>query len=210
LRLPAPATVIAGVALLVALGGTAVAAGVLPTNSVGTPQLKADAVVSSKVKNHSLRAVDFAPGQLPAGRRGARGPVGPAGPQGPQGATGPAGAAGPAGPTGPQGPQGPQGPAGGIAQLQYVAADFGPFPSHTQYSGEAVCPASAHVVGGGVVSESSSPGTQAVNSTYPSDGSGSETEGTRAWTADVDNLSSQSLGFTVYAICTAAASTTGP
>jgi hypothetical protein len=32
---------------------------------VGTAQLKANAVISSKVKNHSLLAADFKPGQLP-------------------------------------------------------------------------------------------------------------------------------------------------
>lgn len=51
----------------------------LPRNSVGTVQLKNNAVNSAKVKNASLRAADFAPGQIP---------VGPAGPPGPPGAAG--------------------------------------------------------------------------------------------------------------------------
>jgi len=38
------------------------AAVVLPKNSVGTRQLKANAVVSSKVKNGGLKAIDFAAG----------------------------------------------------------------------------------------------------------------------------------------------------
>ncbi|MFZ1880590.1 MAG: hypothetical protein WAU41_10525, partial [Gaiellaceae bacterium] len=59
-------------ALLVALGGTAYAAGVLPAGSVGTVQLRHDAVVSSKVKDASLLGRDFKPVQLP---RGARGPA---------------------------------------------------------------------------------------------------------------------------------------
>src|SRR3954447_19132004 len=100
-RLPAPGTVIAAIALLVALGGTAYAAGVLPSNSVGTAQLQANAVVSSKVRNHSLVAADFKQGQLPQGE------AGPAGAAGPAGQTGPAGAAGPNGPTGPAGAAGP-------------------------------------------------------------------------------------------------------
>jgi hypothetical protein len=91
---PAPSTVIASVALFVALCGTGVAAvAVLPVNSVGTAQLKANAVTSVKVNNgaitnaklalnavtsskvldRSLTAADFAEGQLPAG------PQGPAG-----------------------------------------------------------------------------------------------------------------------------------
>lgn len=97
---PSPATVIASIALLVALGGTSVAAvSALPRNSVGTPQLKNNSVNSLKVKNRSLKAIDFARGQLPAGQTGPTGPAGPAGPEGPAGAAGPKGDAGPAGPS---------------------------------------------------------------------------------------------------------------
>ncbi len=98
-----PATVIACIALLVALGGTGYAATSLPTNSVGTAQLKSNAVTNSKiaanavtttkVKNHSLTRVDFANGQIPAGPRGPVGPPGPAGAAGARGPTGPAGTA---------------------------------------------------------------------------------------------------------------------
>jgi len=58
--------VIACLALAVALSGTSYAQILnVPVNSVGTAQLKANAVISSKVKNHSLLAADFKPGQLP-------------------------------------------------------------------------------------------------------------------------------------------------
>jgi hypothetical protein len=74
---PSPATALASVALVFALGGTGVAAvTALPRNSVGTAQLKANAVTSAKVKNGSLLEADFRSGSLPAG---------PAGPQGPPG-----------------------------------------------------------------------------------------------------------------------------
>lgn len=93
---PSPAMVVASIALLVALGGTSVAAiSNVPLFSVGTPQLKPNAVVSSKVKNRSLLAVDFKQGQLPRGPRGFRGPQGPAGAPGPAGPSGPAGVAAP-------------------------------------------------------------------------------------------------------------------
>ena len=69
------------VALLVALGGTSYAAVLLPANSVGTAQLKSDAVVSSKVKDGSLLAIDFKSGQLPSGPAGPAGSAGPAGPR---------------------------------------------------------------------------------------------------------------------------------
>ena len=92
-RRPSAALVVACIALLVALGGTSVAAvsQLVPRNSVGTVQLRSNAVVSAKVRNRSLLAVDFRQGQIPAG------PTGPAGPAGPAGAAGPAGPAGPAG-----------------------------------------------------------------------------------------------------------------
>jgi hypothetical protein len=68
--------VIACLALLLALGGTSVAAiQALPRNSV----------TSVQVKDFSLLAKDFKRGQLP---RGATGPAGPAGPQGPAGPAG--------------------------------------------------------------------------------------------------------------------------
>ena len=59
-----------------------------PRNSVGTAQLRANAVVSSKVRNRSLLAVDFRRGQLPQGPAGPQGPVGPQGPAGAPGISG--------------------------------------------------------------------------------------------------------------------------
>jgi hypothetical protein len=98
-RHPSPAMVVACLALLVALGGTSVAAvEQVRRNSVGPaqlqfgavtgPKIRNNAVTSAKVRNRSLLRADFAPGQLPAG------PTGPAGPQGPAGAQGAAGPAG--------------------------------------------------------------------------------------------------------------------
>ncbi len=83
--------VVACIGLAIALSGTAYAVTALPRNSVGTAQLKANAVNSAKVKNRSLLRADFKAGQLPAGATGSAGPAGPtgsAGPAGPQGAKG--------------------------------------------------------------------------------------------------------------------------
>lgn len=94
---PTPSMAVACLALAVALSGTAVAASVaVAPNSVGTAQLKNNAVTTTKVKNGTLLAADFKAGQLKAGPTGPAGAAGAAGPAGPAGA---AGAAGPAGPS---------------------------------------------------------------------------------------------------------------
>ncbi|HXZ57678.1 MAG TPA: hypothetical protein VEG40_08865 [Gaiellaceae bacterium] len=82
-RRPSATTVIALIALAVGLGGTSYAATSLPRNSVGTLQLKSNAVTSTKVKNGSLLKRDFKRGQLPAGAIGPTGPAGAPGPAGP-------------------------------------------------------------------------------------------------------------------------------
>src|SRR3954451_16676596 len=106
---PSPALVVSVIALSVALGGTSYAAIVLPANSVGTKQIKKNAVTSAKVKNGSLLSADFAAGQLPAGATGATGAMGATGAKGDTGATG---AAGPAGSPGVKGDPGTPGAPG--------------------------------------------------------------------------------------------------
>ena len=76
IRKPSPAIVIACIALGVALSGTGYAALKIPANSVGTAQLKKNAVTTAKVKNGSLVASDFRPGQIPPGPQGPAGPAG--------------------------------------------------------------------------------------------------------------------------------------
>ena len=65
-------TIVAVTALVVAvLGSTplgrAASRMVLPSNSVGAPQIKKNAVTGLKVKDGTLLAADFKAGQLPAG-----------------------------------------------------------------------------------------------------------------------------------------------
>jgi hypothetical protein len=69
-------------AFVVLCGGGAYAAGKLGKGSVGTPQLKKNAVTSAKVKDGGLKARDFAKGVLLAGPRGDAGPRGAQGPPG--------------------------------------------------------------------------------------------------------------------------------
>jgi len=57
-------------AFIVLFGGGAFAASKLAKNSVGTKQLKSNAVTSSKVKNKALKGKDFATGVLPGPTHG--------------------------------------------------------------------------------------------------------------------------------------------
>ncbi len=82
------ANVTATLALFIALGGASYAAVRLPANSVGSRQLRANAVTSAKVKDRSLRVGDLSAAAAQA-LKGAKGDPGAQGPPGP--ATGAAG-----------------------------------------------------------------------------------------------------------------------
>ena len=130
LRKPSPTTAIAVLALFLGLGGVAVAATNLPSGSVGTRALRDGAVTGAKVRDGSLSARDFTPGQLPHGKAGAPGPGGERGPRGfagdegargPRGEPGGAGERGARGETGEAGEPGPRGPRGESgASLSFV------------------------------------------------------------------------------------------
>ncbi|MDW5596289.1 hypothetical protein VSS74_18220 [Conexibacter stalactiti] len=120
-RLPKPATVIAGVALFAAIGGTATAA----TTLIDGKNIRAGTITAKQVKNGSLGTADLSRAAR-AALRGARGATGAQGAAGATGAAGPQGAVGPQGTPGAQGPQGivgPQGPAGadGVIDPQSAA-----------------------------------------------------------------------------------------
>jgi hypothetical protein len=113
MKKPSAATVIATLALFVALGGTGYAAVALAPNSVGSPQIKDGAVQSSDIKDGAINSSDIANGAIGSddiksgsiqvsdlskgalkgldgkdGKDGAQGPAGPPGPAGPSGSGG--------------------------------------------------------------------------------------------------------------------------
>jgi hypothetical protein len=102
-RRPSPATLIAMLALFVALAESSFAEPVrsaatalisgkqLRTNAVAGRHIRDGAVGTAEVRNGSLGLQDFEAGQLP---QGPKGDAGPAGPQGPAGETGPIGPSG--------------------------------------------------------------------------------------------------------------------
>jgi hypothetical protein len=92
------ANVVATLALFIALGGASYAAVNLPEKSVGTRELKDQAVTPAKVAKSTVKL--FKGQRGPAGARGAPGSTGPVGATGQTGPAGPAGAAGAAGPAG--------------------------------------------------------------------------------------------------------------
>jgi hypothetical protein len=87
-RRPSPALIISMLALVVALGGTGYAAISIPRNSVGSAQLKKNAVTGPKVKDGSLSAADFVRGSFPKGPQGTPGAPGQDGAPGAQGPAG--------------------------------------------------------------------------------------------------------------------------
>ena len=104
------------VAIFLALGGSAVAAGI-KANSVTSKSIKNGAVTGDDVKDDTLTGIDIQESTL----NGIQGSRGATGPQGPQGAAGTDGARGA---TGPQGPQGLQGPPGSPGTAGPAGPDF--------------------------------------------------------------------------------------
>jgi hypothetical protein len=98
------ANVTATLALIIATSGVSYAAGVLPRNSVGSLQLKDDAVTSRKIRSGAVGATDLA--------RSVRAQLDAAGRRGDTGLQGPPGAAGATGPQGPAGSKGDKGDRG--------------------------------------------------------------------------------------------------
>jgi len=179
-----PATVIATIALFVALAGTATAGTVF--------------ITGKQIKNGSIGLVDLSASAKKAlkGQRGPAGPAGPAGIQGDQGNPGVAGPVGPVGPAGPTGTQGVAGPAGGFdpAKVTYVkGADVTVAPA-SYGSATATCPAGTAALSGGWFVDSSSVGEVFGNGTL--DG--------KSWTLYVFNWdTTDTATVTPYAVCAA-------
>jgi hypothetical protein len=194
---------IAALAVLALLGSTGPAAARLPRSSitarelapksVGRSKLQSGAVGSAEVADHSLLAIDFAPGQLPAGPVGATGPPGPPGPQGVPGQTGS------------PGPPGPPGGPGGLGHIRYLFSPDTPIAHGVGYSSRVIyCPLGEYPTGGGGVSQNhvavmveSRP---YLNNPNPN-----------GWIVGFRNDSTTTDDiFQSYAVCVTAASSSGP
>lgn len=140
--MPKHSTVVAYVALFIALGGTSYAAVKLPKNSVGGTQIKANAVTSGKVKNGSLRKADFKASDLPVGAAGAQGPQGAQGLKGDKGDPGTPGA---------------QGPAGVVGAIIAERTDVN-LPDGASAEAEATCPSGTKMISGGASTNATNAG----------------------------------------------------
>ena len=96
MKRPRLATILAGLALFIALGGTAAAAGGL----INGKKIKKGTVTAKQLKNKTLTTAKFAPSTVSAlkGAKGAQGPRGEKGDKGATGAKGDTGLPGVAGP----------------------------------------------------------------------------------------------------------------
>ncbi len=194
IRIPAPATIIACIALVAALSGTAAAAGLITGAQVANGTLSGldlrngtvsgldvtnGSLTTLDVRDHTLRAVDFAPGVLGSGA----GIPGPAGPQGAPGPVGPQGAAGPAGPQG----------APGMSGLEIVTVPSS-VTSASPKSFDVPCPGSKKLIGGGAYLYGAE-GDVALDESFPTSAT--------AWHVKGVEISATAISWqlTGYAIC---------
>jgi hypothetical protein len=130
--------------------------------------------------------------------------------QGRTGARGPAGQPGTNGAQGPQGPQGPPGPNGNgsansLNGVTIVRSQQTTNPPNSSTPGEAVCPSGTNVVGGGAKALSTGMGApsnpnQNVGASWP--GRSTDTSNQPdSWFVYMNNSSSSTLYFYVYAVC---------
>lgn len=138
-RLASPSLVVAIVALVAALSGTAVAAKYMVTSS-------------SQIKNGTIRGADIRNSTISLAKlsKSAQQAISHAPGGGANGANGQNGAPGPQGPAGPQGPQGPQGPAGGgpITDVAYATGGGASTYSSTSWTEVAGASTTVHVQDG--------------------------------------------------------------
>ena len=135
------ANVMATLALFVALGGVSYAATQLPSNSVGTKQIKKEAVTPAKLSRASKSALTGPAGAT--GPAGPTGPIGAAGTPGTQGPQGDKGEKGDPGVKGEKGDRGPEGPSDGYLDDTFPG---GPVTETGARFGELNVPAGSYVV----------------------------------------------------------------
>jgi hypothetical protein len=178
---PTYAGTVSTLALFVALGGGAYAAGALPAHSVGSRQLKKNAVTRTAIKSNAVNGAKVADGSLTGAdiRLSALGKV-------------PSAAAADSATNATNAVH-----AAAAAALDHVsyttAGGIAPAAAPARGTATATCAVGQHAVGGGVLV--ADPDNAFVIDDYP-DGGGT------AWTARVGDGGGADVAFTVYAVCT--------
>ncbi len=169
-----PATVIASLALFVALGsGAALASGLIS---------------GTKIVNHSIPEKKLTAAAIKA-LHGLQGPPGPKGPAGPTGLQGPTGATGLAGTNG--------------ATNVVVRTAIVSVPTASGAIQGVPCNPGERATGGGVKLDIVSPLTETVNASYPIFNGGAAAAGQtpNGWASSIMNNTGSTMAATFFAIC---------
>ena len=192
--------VTATLALFIALGGGAYAAAALPANSVGPRQLKTNAVTTSKIKNNAVTGAKVRKSTLTGAdiRESTLGQV-------------PSALAANTATTATNATNATHATTAGHATtattattanamglVVYKSAVVPLAGSALATPGTVACNPGEHVIGGGV--QLAVPADETVDDQFPA-------AGNTGWSAHVSNLVATASSFTVYAICTAVATT---
>jgi hypothetical protein len=181
---PVLAVLVAVIALLLTVGGTAVAAKLITGKDVKDGSLTGTDIMNKSltgkdVKNKSLTLKDF------------KGSVrGPAGAQGPAGSAGAQGLAGSAGATGPA----------GLVALQYIEGPTVTLLAGTGVGANVLCPVGTSVVSGGGRPMTVGPDV-ILDSSLPVDGPDADTVPDDGWAVNYNNPTVGNSNFRVNAVC---------
>jgi hypothetical protein len=198
--------VTATLALFIALGGSAYAAVALPANSVGSRQLKANAVTTPKIKNSAVTGAKVRKNTLTGAdiRESTLGQV----PSALAANTATTATNATNATTASHATTANHATTSTTATTATTANAMGLVVYKSQVEplaasavstpGTAACNPGQHVIGGGV--QLGAPATETVDDQFPATGN-------TGWSAHVSNLAAMPSSFTVYAICTAVATT---
>jgi hypothetical protein len=196
-RRPSAALVISVIALIVSLGGTAYAGGLLPDNSVGNKELRNKSVGTAKLRNGAVTNRKLRNGAITI-RKLSKHLVVPRA----RFATAAAAAftAGHASTADSATHAGSADTAGALTGVNIIRSGPTSSPNNTLVFAEANCPPGQFPVGGGVWTSATKVGNQSINSSWPTRQNPADPE-PNAWGAWVNNTSGGTQSFNVYAIC---------
>jgi hypothetical protein len=171
--------------------GEAARDAVFPPNSIGTLQLRDNAVVSAKLRNGSVTGLDVQKGTL----TGAHVKAGTLLASNFRAGQLPAGAKGDKGDKGQKGDKGDKGPKGdpGLSGLEVVQSPSTPLAANGSALVRVTCPAGKRAIGGGGHQASAVGGVAYITSTIPID--------TNQWQAAFKNPTGTSAAVWAYAVC---------